>query len=100
MTAAHVVILGVASLVVLLILGQVDSVGMFQLLAVAAICDAAITIMIPIFHRLSKGELAAAATSSEADGLIALDREIAALRIRLEELERQRQQGQGRVDRP
>jgi hypothetical protein len=97
LTAAYVVILTVAALVVLMILGEVDSVGMFQLLGVAAICDAAITIMIPIFHRLSRGNVMEAVIRSEADEMTALDREIAALRSRLADLERQRQQCSGQA---
>ena len=54
LVVAHVVILFVAALVTVMIWFEVsDEESAFQLLAVAVILDAAITILIPIFHRLS-----------------------------------------------
>jgi hypothetical protein len=65
---------------------------MFRLLAVAAIFDAAITILVPVFHWLSRttkgtrsGATADAATRRES-----IDQEIAQLKQRLVELERER----------
>jgi len=95
LAAAYVVILGVASLIVLLILRERYDAGMFQLLGVAAIVDAAITIVIPILHRLSREEVhgtagpPGAATASAATSRVAeIDAEIAGLRARIAELER------------
>lgn len=103
--AAHAAILGVASLIVLMILLEPREEGMFRLLGVAAILDGAISIMIPIFHRLSKkvvaGEVSglarvpvpAESAQPEGDQRSALDQEIATLKARLAELERLKQQG-------
>lgn len=88
LVAAHVVIFGVASLIVFLILGESHSSGMFRLLAVAAIVDAAITVLIPIFHWLSKRETAREpwrATEEES-----MEPEITSLKERLAELEMRR----------
>jgi hypothetical protein len=88
---AHVVILCVAALVVVMILGEIDTDGMLRLLGVAAIVDGAITILIPIFHRLSKREESGrgAVVGSETDPI---DQEIAQLKARIVELERQQRQ--------
>lgn len=91
LAAAYVTILGVASLIVLMIVGEADGVGIFQLLGVAAIVDAAITVLIPIFHKLSKADLSTM-TSDSASGVLAqLDVEIEQVRARLAELESRRQ---------
>ena len=89
---AHVVILGVASLIVLLIVTEYHgkATGVFQLLAVAAIIDAAITILVPVFHWLSREQLSGHATP---DSAASIDREIARLRERIAELERKRMGG-------
>ena len=89
MAAAYVTILGVAGLIVLMIVGEADGVGMFQLLGVAAIVDAAITILIPIFHRLSKSELVVADNAALSVAKSDRDLEIERLRKRLAELEAQ-----------
>jgi hypothetical protein len=94
LVAAYVAILGVASLIVLMILGQSNGSGMFQLLGVAAIIDAAITIVIPILHRLSKAEVAEGKESPSSAMLGDIDAEIAKLRERIVELERMKQQGE------
>jgi hypothetical protein len=97
LVAAYVVILGVASLIVVLILRERYDAGMFQLLGVAAIVDAAITIVIPILHRIGRDEpasavgLPGAATASAATSpsrVAEVDAEIARLRERIAELER------------
>jgi hypothetical protein len=70
---------------------------MFQLLGVAAIVDAAITIVIPILHRLSRDEISGAmelphgttaAAAPAASRVAEIDGEIARLRQRIAELER------------
>lgn len=93
LAAAYAVILGVASLIALLIFGESHGAGMFQLMGVAAIVDAAITVVIPIFHRLSRVELEADAGddgAAQSDKLAGIDAEIARLRERIAELERMR----------
>ena len=89
--AAHVIIFGVASLIVLMIFFEIDETGMFQLLGVAAIVDAAITILIPIFQRLSRPELASAMGTNVAADDQAIDAEIARLKEKIAELERMKQ---------
>jgi hypothetical protein len=96
LTAAYVVILGVAGLIVLMILQERHGTGMMQLLGVAAIVDAAITIVIPILHRLSRDELSSQTgtgkTGSAKPQLAEIDAEIARLRERIAELERMKVQ--------
>jgi hypothetical protein len=93
---AYVSIFGVAAIIALMILGSdsTGSEGIFRLLGVAAIIDGAFTILIPIFHWLSRGEFAARAPGSPATSLADIDAEIARLRARLAELERHRQLAQ------
>jgi hypothetical protein len=88
LTVAYVAILLVASLIVLLIFIEPasNSDGMMRLLAVAAIIDAAITILVPIFHWLSREHVAV----KQGPTLEAIDREIATVQARLEELHRLR----------
>jgi hypothetical protein len=85
--AAFAVILGVASLISLMLLFEIDESGMFRILGVAAILDATITILVPVFHRLSRGDLGAAGESID---LRQLDAEIARVRSELEQLEARR----------
>lgn len=86
--AARVVILGVATIIVAMILGEVDSAGMFQLLGVAAIIDAAISLVIPILHRLSRAEVATG--DSRDSRRAAIDAELESLHRRIDELEQAR----------
>lgn len=93
LVAAHVVVFGVASLIVYLIFSEGNKEGMFRLLAVAAIVDAAITLVIPIFHRLSRAEQPAPSplsndtTGSTEKEIRGLDAEIRELRSRIDVLE-------------
>ena len=87
LNAAYVAIFGVAALAAVMIVFEVRSDRMFQVLGVAAILDAAISILIPVFHRLSRPD-----RSIDGQGLSAhkegdLDAEVAVLRERLSELE-------------
>jgi hypothetical protein len=63
-----------------------ESPGDVQLLGVAAIIDAAVSILIPILHRLSKAEV-----TREGEIAADIDAEIAKLRERIAELERGKQ---------
>ena len=54
LAAAYVVILFVAALLALLIWFEIGDEGMLRLLVAAVILDGAVTIVIPIFHRLSR----------------------------------------------
>ena len=54
LVVAYIIILFLAALIAIMIWFEIADVGTFRLLAVAAILGAAITILIPIFHRLSR----------------------------------------------
>jgi hypothetical protein len=88
---AYVVIFGVATLIVGLIVSDVHggNTGIFQLLAVAAITDAAITILIPIFHWLSTSQFPKESDASNPK-VESTDNEIARLKERIADLERQK----------
>ena len=96
LTAAYVVILGVAGLIVLMILREQHGTGMMELLGVAAIVDAAITIVIPILHRLSRDDLSGQTGTGEIGTanpeLDEIDAEIVRLRQRIAELECRKRQ--------
>lgn len=91
--AAYVVIFGVASMIAMMIFFEIDEIGMFQLLGVAAIVDAAVTILVPIFHRLSRSQLAPTSRSISASEVEAIDREIEVLKERIAALEKMKQSG-------
>jgi len=83
--ASYVFVMGVASLIISMILGEPAGEGLWRLLAIGAIGTAATTVLIPVFHWLSKNkndEGTKARTASE------IDEEIIALKARIVELER------------
>lgn len=84
----YVVVLALASIVSMLIITQAQSDDglVARLLGVLGVVDAALTVMIPIFHRLSRTEFAG---ETEAPG-DEIDREIAGLKARIEDLERRK----------
>lgn len=77
--AALVIILGVASLVSAFVIFEVSDSMAYRFLGVVAIADGAITVLIPIFHRLSRSSW----TPRPEVDLDALDHEIADLQERL-----------------
>jgi len=83
--AAYLIIFGVASLIAAMIFFEIDEASMFRLLGVAAIVDAAITVLIPIFHRLSRKELPLAAEGLSE--IRRIDAEIRALQQKIADLE-------------
>lgn len=89
MVAAYLVILSLASINSILIIIEPSSENNFvmRLIGVLAVVDAALTVMIPIFHRLSRGDFAATRTKIEE-----IDAEIESLRDKLSHLEQQREQ--------
>ncbi|MGC4002076.1 MAG: hypothetical protein QM811_02560 [Pirellulales bacterium] len=91
MKLAQALIFGVASLLTLLIVGEIAHEGPIRLLAVGAILDAAVTILIPIFHKLSKSDPASAHAAADPT-VVEIDREIATLRTRIEELEQRKRE--------
>ncbi len=82
----------VATLIVLTILGETRDAAMFQLLGVAAIFDTAITILIPVFQRLSRAEFAIPTVDN--NGSLSdqqrgeMEEEMARLQHRMAELQR------------
>jgi hypothetical protein len=92
LVTAYLVIFGVASLIVFLIITDFhgSGEGLFQLLAVAAIIDAAITVLIPVFHWLSRGQFALEGGSTAPEIAESSDQEIARLKERIVELERKK----------
>jgi hypothetical protein len=64
---------------------DLDEEPMFRILGVVAVLDGAFTILVPIFHRLTRGDVE---PEHAPPSLEEIDAEIAELRERLEELER------------
>ena len=87
---AYQLILGLATLLVAgLVFGFFDNEGYWRLTGVISILVAAITLMIPVFHRFSREEVAK--QQAEVDPLFAVEEEIASLKKRLMALESKRQ---------
>lgn len=86
LTAIYLTALTLASIVSVLIVIEPESDGSLvtRLIGVLAVIDASLTVTIPIFHRLSRGEFS---ESSVAE----IDLEIAELKSRIEGLERQKE---------
>lgn len=96
--AAYQLILGLATLLAAGIAFELFDHGgeaYWRFTGVIAILVAAVTLMIPVFHRLSREEIAAA--QAEADPLFAVESEIAALKKRLFDLENKRRMLLGRA---
>jgi hypothetical protein len=94
---AYFLILGLATVIAAVIvyndLGNRDS--FWRLVGALSILVAAITLLIPVFHRLSREKVAAA--KSEVDPLFAVEEEIARTKKRLIELENKRRVLLGRT---
>jgi len=84
LVVAYAVILGVAVIITIMVLFEIGESGMFRLLAVAAVLDAGITIVIPVFHRLSRAHVIATTTHPKHTQSIAA--EIARLEQRIADL--------------
>jgi hypothetical protein len=93
LVVARVVIFGVASLIVLLILIECESTVTFRLLGVAAIIDAAVTVLIPSFHSLSRVEFVPENRTMHQASPVSIEAEIAHLKQRIAELEKKKQEG-------
>ena len=83
--AGYFFVMGVASLIILMIIGEPDGEGFWRLLAIGAIGTAAITVLTPVFHWLSKNKSEVDMKNRSASEI---DAEIASLRARITELER------------
>ena len=84
---AYVVIFGVASLIVVMLAFEINEMEMFQFLGVAAVVDAAMTILVPLFHRLSRPEFTPKGDRMPTVETETIDAEIAKLQARITELE-------------
>ena len=89
LTIAYLVILGLAAInsILIIIEPSNDSNFVMRLIGVLAVIDAALTVMIPILHRLSRGDFAENKTT-----LSKIDAEIAKLKEELSHLEQQREE--------
>lgn len=89
LTIAYLVILGLAAInsILIIIEPSSDSNFVMRLIGVLAVIDAALTVMIPILHRLSRGDFAENKTT-----LSKIDAEIAKLKEELSHLEQQREE--------
>jgi hypothetical protein len=97
--AAYVSILGLALIISAMVIGEVDDDWAFRLVGVVSIISASFSILIPVFHRLSKTTPALRSASSQtsfglpAEGEESIDAELARLRARIAELEARKRQG-------
>jgi hypothetical protein len=82
---ANVIVFGLASLLSIMFIRESGSDDLWQIVGVLAILDAAVSVVIPVLHRLSAHD----AVSRGVD-VAAIDREIATLRERILELEQRR----------
>ena len=86
---AYQVVFGLAALLVVMLLWQIDTPRMFQIVAALAILDAGISIVVPILHRISRTDPTTERPLTLLDerSLAAIDGEIASLQRRIAELE-------------
>lgn len=83
------VIYGLAALLTAMIFLELGDEGMFQMLAAVAILDAALTLVIPLLHRISRtDDHTVVATPLEERNLSAIDEQIATLQQQLKHLEK------------
>ena len=93
---AYQLILGLATLLAAgIVFDFYENEGYWRLTGVVSILVAAITLMIPVFHRFSRDEVAA--LQAEADPIFAVEEEIARVKKRLMELENKRRVLLGRA---
>ena len=83
--ANYIFVMGVASLIISMIIEKPKADGIWRLLAIGAIGTAAMTVLTPVFHWLSKHKLEDGERPRSATEI---DKEIALLRTRIAELER------------
>jgi len=89
--AAYVLIFALGAIISAMIWGDIDEEPMFRIMGVNAILVGAVSLLIPIFHRLSRGERPA--REGDIETILAdIDYEIAGHKQRIEELERQKLQ--------
>jgi hypothetical protein len=88
------VIYGLAALLSVLVIWEIGEPGVYRLAAAVAIVDAALSLVIPLLHRISRSERKSGdlGTPIEQRNLAAIDDEITRLRERIAELEKLRSQ--------
>jgi hypothetical protein len=85
------VIYGLAALIAIMILWELDNDRMIRFVVVVSIIDAALTLVIPLLHRISKSDPKGdekLASPLELRNIAAIDEEIARLQKRIVELEK------------
>jgi len=82
------IVYGLASLLAIMIIGEIDDDGAFRLLATVSIVDAALTLVIPLQHRISKTDThrTSVLTALDDRNVAGIDGEIARLKRRISEL--------------
>jgi hypothetical protein len=91
------VIYGLGTLLCVMVIGEIDDDPMFRFVAVVSIVDAALTLVIPLLHRISKtdndgGEII---TPLDERNVAAIDEEITTLKTRITALEQLRSEISG-----
>ncbi len=88
------VIYGLAALLSVLVIWEIGEPGVYRLAAAVAIVDAALSLVIPLLHRISRSEHKAGdlGTPIEQRNLAAIDDEISRLQERITELEKLKSQ--------
>ena len=83
------VVFGLAALIATVIVFEIDEEVMFRFIATVAIVDAALTLVIPLLHRISKTDRRGEKIENafEARNLVAIDEEIEQLKKRIAKLE-------------
>jgi hypothetical protein len=94
------VIYGLAVLLSITIIWEIDEDRMFRFLAAIAIVDAALTLVLPLLHRISRLKDTRGSTMTALDerNVDAIDQEIALLRKQITALEKLRSEIAGRND--
>ena len=94
------VIYGLAILLCIMIIWEIDSDRMFRLVAAVSIVDAALTLVIPLLHRISRTNDGgtALATALEERNLAVIDQELSRLRQRISDLEKLRSEIAGSAE--
>ena len=97
---ASQVIYGLALLLCIIIIGEIDNDKMWRFVAAASIVDAALTLVIPLLHRISRtgDDRTETMTAPEERNVAAIDQEIAQLKKRIAALEKLRSEIAGRPD--
>ncbi len=96
------VVYGLALLLSIVIIWEIDEDQMFRFIAAVAIVDAALTLVIPLLHRISRTESRRGETMTALDerNVAAIDEELALLKKQIVALEKLRAEIAGRDDAP